>query len=1448
MSNDTVYNHVIDIINNYAKMPSNTIINDKINETNIMRMLFSNSFQVNNTMVSYFLKYKMTDVYQNLENNVKYFNIDFVRGDEGVFPKSNKILVDLDISYYNDKNIIKCYFLLDLLSEMYHSLSLTSSMTNRITIRSRYILENGNWSLYNAKDFFTFDIIYKYTPEGIAQYSYANSNDVPISVLQNMCEMFSADILTHLNYMNNVDISVNSALFFNNIRTFYKLCRMKLVYYSLMCAASMSNNVNKYLKYSLPYCFLNFKNYIIMKNIDNNSITLNNDIRKSERNLSILNSSISKNKDEIKKNQKRSKVYKNNYMESIFYGLIIVAVIIITMALILNSTRVSQMQSSKELLTFFLVLITIMIYVITDYFVKANYIERFTTVKKWTQKKLLKFPKEYSKGTLSYLSKSHNDSTVTIKVTGSSSALLNDYWRVFDGEYTSMWESAEKYSNLIGNSGRNDYKGEYIMIDIGETVSIIGYSLKLATLNQSPTSFRIYGTNKDSAWNNISDNSWQILDDVKDLILEDTGKMYYEHKSPLYSIFGDSSIISSPNVTPIPVKGKTNEKYYTFTNTIYEISINTDLLCDILITGGGGSGGTRNGGGGGAGSCIYLKRIVLPKGKYRFNIGRGGNAVPAGKSAPGQNGGDTIITNLDENKIIYRAKGGGGGGGGISGDGIAGLSGGNSGGSTVDSQKKALLSPLNENIPETDGFFGGYGVYGEYELNSSLYGAGGGGGGASGAGGTSIVRSNGQNATILGGSGGQGITSMITGISTSYSVGGEGGSAFPTNRSLVTYTSGLNGGSSMYGGGGKGGNTMKKLNVLNDVEADSSPTTSVELNLASEKGGDGVIIIRYNSEEKYRRSEPYRYYALVTNAINLGDMTVVPKSVKLSELELYGGYEDELSSYFGTLSGLKNVLIHNIFQMSDEDQAVLDRAAAKLAEKIQIENDNNAVIKNLQDQIANYNTSNFIDGVLDQIAKNNIEIAEQELIERRAQAVINSSNTLIESNNKTSAEIKLLQTQAETYNQELQTNISDLQNIYNSFETLLNYAPTLETSNNNIIEQKTNALSSATLLNAETMSQLNAAKIIELADKKLIATENAVLQEGASKISNLKLQLSEAKKQTQDIENEIVLLSSSIANIDALKLQLANDRLNASKAAESLAQQLFLTENAKIKANTEERIADARKEHYKNLQLLLQRKTDDNENTLNRITDINIEIQQLQTIVDDIPTYTSNYLANSSNEYNRLETERLLKIKNLQLDILNFKHNIAKLIDSIETNILNTVNDRNVSINLKKEIDKKASEIANERVKLQNYKYVVDTVLSTDTTIDDIQTKLSLNIENTMNIIANNIVMTALERENRDFTNVNNNSKIFVESSKTDLEDKRRTHKMYMLTIKFILNLFVVTILLFLFNTKFSLSQITFAAIIIYIILIILYFIEIVRMVRLNVFQSYWRKPYVARL
>lgn len=267
-------------------------------------------------------------------------------------------------------------------------------------------------------------------------------------------------------------------------------------------------------------------------------------------------------------------------------------------------------------------------------------------------------------------------------------------------------------------------------------------------------------------------------------------------------------------------------KFSNTNNTKYSITFPNETDCDVLIIGGGGSGGVRDAGSGGAGGLIYLNNVKISS--ANLTIGKGGVAVSGPGNVSGNKGENTIIDIMDNygNTVNYTAEGGGKGGEWGANNNNSTGNGGSGGGGGGNNSVGGIG---NQSTSES----GGYGNNGA----QGRAGQGGGGGGGGGAGGLGTRQSG-----NTGGNGGPGMNfSHIFG--TQYGVSGwfAGGGG-----------SGYGSGSQGFGGIGGGGNGVNGGTADSGIDGTGGGGGGGRSSSdTSGKGGDGIILIKYNKKELY---------------------------------------------------------------------------------------------------------------------------------------------------------------------------------------------------------------------------------------------------------------------------------------------------------------------------------------------------------------------------------------------------------------------------------------------------------------------------------------------------------------------------------------------------------------------------------------------------------------------
>jgi hypothetical protein len=237
-------------------------------------------------------------------------------------------------------------------------------------------------------------------------------------------------------------------------------------------------------------------------------------------------------------------------------------------------------------------------------------------------------------------------------------------------------------------------------------------------------------------------------------------------------------------------------------------SLSANYLVVAGGAGGGNSGSTNPAGGGGAGGLLTGSGAVIDTNStYLVQVGAGGAGSNATNTA-GTNGGNSYFSGYTVTAI--------GGGGGSSGSGAA-VVGGSGGGGNFSSQTGAGVS-----LP-------GQGFAGGNAFNGADYAAGGGGGaGAVGA----------NAASQVGGNGGIGVQTSISGTATYYAGGGGGGAS--SNSGNVAGTGGL-------GGGGNGGRGTTSSAVTGGTVNTGGGGGGGGYAFAQDggSGGSGIVIVSY---------------------------------------------------------------------------------------------------------------------------------------------------------------------------------------------------------------------------------------------------------------------------------------------------------------------------------------------------------------------------------------------------------------------------------------------------------------------------------------------------------------------------------------------------------------------------------------------------------------------------
>jgi hypothetical protein len=259
--------------------------------------------------------------------------------------------------------------------------------------------------------------------------------------------------------------------------------------------------------------------------------------------------------------------------------------------------------------------------------------------------------------------------------------------------------------------------------------------------------------------------------------------------------------------------------------SIYNLSIEENTLCDILVVGGGGGGGKSVGGGGGAGGLVYITNYTLMAGRYTISVGKGGIGQTTQNDQSTEDGKNSTI-NLGSTNIITALGGATGQGQSPAFNGANNRTGGSGAGGT----RYKTIGSLATQKTNTTGISStnGYGNKGGDYLDGAFFSSGGGGGAGN---------IGGNGTTTKGGDGGDGLEINIIG-SNVYYAGGGGGISDDNNASTTNGSGGLGGGGSGRTGG------LNGISGTNGLGGGGGAGGTTGGDGSGGNGGSGVVIIK----------------------------------------------------------------------------------------------------------------------------------------------------------------------------------------------------------------------------------------------------------------------------------------------------------------------------------------------------------------------------------------------------------------------------------------------------------------------------------------------------------------------------------------------------------------------------------------------------------------------------
>lgn len=206
-----------------------------------------------------------------------------------------------------------------------------------------------------------------------------------------------------------------------------------------------------------------------------------------------------------------------------------------------------------------------------------------------------------------------------------------------------------EYNGAIYNKSNyivNDYLGDWVKIQLPVKIKLTKYGFKQRDgfSTRAPGKYKIYGSNDAIFWD-VLVHKTSTISYTKTIT---TSNDYFEEIVSIANSYEYFAIVCNEllgagnmlNFDEWYIYGKEEISFYQLVNsseklislnyhdysdnhTEYDLILNNDTVCDLLIVGGGGGGG-EYGGGGGGGDVLYNENIILNAGNYKIKVGKGG--------------------------------------------------------------------------------------------------------------------------------------------------------------------------------------------------------------------------------------------------------------------------------------------------------------------------------------------------------------------------------------------------------------------------------------------------------------------------------------------------------------------------------------------------------------------------------------------------------------------------------------------------------------------------------------------------------------------------------------------------------------------------------------------------------------------------------------------------------
>lgn len=308
--------------------------------------------------------------------NTKTFDI------ESSIPSINTKIIDYDISSYASNDIKMYLFYIDVIKEIYNNVydlkkNNKSIITDSFNIRCRYVYTDNGISLYTRDNYYTIKM-------GISRLGINNTvNDFTITsdiAVSNLFNVFKVDILTHLNYLNGDDIKYSDQNYINDIKTFYQMCRMKLMYsifHSMQLISNNKSDMEKILKMSVVPIFINLKEHIVISGenrLNNKSLLYSENVLSAKQDITDSRNKIMRSKDALKKYENKINRSKQIVQNTNTINIASIVTFVFVFISIITILSINTGKENKAFMSFAVLLVVI---IVAIFFSKQQNIENF---------------------------------------------------------------------------------------------------------------------------------------------------------------------------------------------------------------------------------------------------------------------------------------------------------------------------------------------------------------------------------------------------------------------------------------------------------------------------------------------------------------------------------------------------------------------------------------------------------------------------------------------------------------------------------------------------------------------------------------------------------------------------------------------------------------------------------------------------------------------------------------------------------------------------------------------------------------------------------------------------------------------------------------------------------------------------------------------------------------